>query len=176
MIEAAFILPIFFLLMLTALEFGMLIFYSFVMESAMFDATRLARVSENNQQTVDAVRKAIQDRSFGLIPAEEIIITTEPFPDFSKEWKNAEPEQCTDSNGNIIPGEFCPCSIGWIDKNNNNVCDIGPPPLALNAPGKSVFFIAFYKKVLYSPILSFMANTTGNRRLLTAATIIRNEP
>lgn len=176
MIEAAFVLPIFFLLMFTALEFGMLIFYSFVLESAMFDATRLARVSDNSQQTVDAIRKSIQDRSFGLIPPDEIAITTEAFLDLSQNWQNAPPEQCTDASGGLIPGEFCPCSIGWSDTNGNGLCDIGPPPVALNAPGLSAFFTVFYKKPLYSPIISFIANATGNRRLLSSSVIIRNEP
>lgn len=177
MIEAALILPIFFLLIFTALEFGMIIFYSFVLESAMFDASRLAKVSESNAQTVAAIRQSIQDRSFGLIPGDEVVITTDLQVSLADNWQNAPAEQCTDAAGVVIPGETCPnCSIGWADANGNNLCDIGPPPIVLEAPGNLVSFYAFYKKTLYSPLVSFMANLTGNKRVLGAAVVVRNEP
>jgi hypothetical protein len=176
MIEAAFILPIFFLLIFTALEFGMIIFYSFVLESAMFDASRLAKVSDNSQQTVAAIRQSIQDRSFGLIPANDVLITTNLQANLAENWQNDPAEQCTDANNVILPGEFCPCSVAWSDANGNNLCDIGPPPIVLEAPGNFVEFVAFYKKPLYSPIVSFIANLTGNRRVLSAAVVVRNEP
>lgn len=177
MIEAAFILPIFFLLIFTALEFGMLVFYSFVMESAMFDATRLAKVSDDSAQTVDEIRQAIQDRSFGLIPPNDILITTNLQANLAENWQNAPAEQCKDASNNLIPNQFCPnCTISWQDTNGNNLCDVGPPPIVLSAPGNLVSFIAFYKKTLYSPIVAFLADLPGNRHILSAAAVVRNEP
>jgi hypothetical protein len=177
MIEAALVLPVFFLLLFTALEFGMIMFYSFVLESAMFDATRLAKVSDDSAGTIDAIRKAVQERSFGLIPPEDIVITTELNTNMAQDWQNAPPEQCTDAAGVPQANSFCPCSGGgWVDKNGDGKCNVGPPPVVLEAPGNLVNFLVFYKKPLYSPLVSFAANISGREHLISAAVVIRNEP
>lgn len=179
-IEMALILPIFVTLMMAAMEFAMIAFYSFVIESAMFDATRTAKVADSPAAAVDAVRQAMRDKSFGLLPVDDVVITTEMNINFAEDWQNAPAEQCQEAAApnNLIPGSFCPCSTGrWNDPNNNGRCDAGPPPLALQAPGSIVSFIAFYKKPIYTPLIgSFLANQSDNRFLISAGTTIRNEP
>ncbi len=181
-IEFALILPITVTLMMAAMEFAMIAFYSFVIESAMFDATRTAKVALNPAQAVASVRQAMRDKSFGLLPVEEVVITTELNTDPAQNWQNAPAEQCKDPNsippGQPIVGSFCPCATNsWDDVNNNGRCDQGPPPLALLAPGAIVEFMAFYKKPIYTPLIgSFLANQSDNRFLISAGTTIRNEP
>lgn len=177
-IEAAIILPIFILLMFAAVEFAMIAFYSFVMESAMFDATRTAKVALDPSTAVNAVRQAMRDKSFGLLPADDVVITTDLNVNFADDWQNAPPEQCADNAipPNPIPGQFCPC-FPFMDNNNNGRCDQGPPPMDLQAPGSIVSFIAFYKKPIYTPFIgAFLANASDNRFLISAGTTIRNEP
>lgn len=174
-LEFALILPIFITLMMAAMEFAMIAFYSFVMEAAMFDATRTAKVADNPATAVEAVRKAMRDKSFGLLPADEVVITTEMNVNFARDWQNAPAEKCVDATTRQPTGAVCPCPV-YEDTNNNDRCDEGPPPLALQASGAIVSFIAFYKKPIYTPLIGqFLANQSDNRFLISAGTTIRNE-
>jgi TadE-like protein len=175
MVEFALVVPTFIYLMFGALQFAYIIIISSIMESAMFDATRLAKVSDNSATTVAAIRQAIQTQSMGLLNANEVLITTNLSANLADSWQNAPAEQCTDAAGVPIAGSFCPCSIGWLDANNDGECDVGPPPLALQAPGNIVNFMAFYKFRPFIPSFGLVPTING-RSVIVATTTVRNEP
>ncbi len=174
-IEFAFVVPSFVFLTFAAFQFAYIIIISSILESAMFDATRLAKVSDSTAATVNAIRQAIQTQSMGVIDANEIVITTDLNADLAENWQNAPAEPCKDAAGLIIPGQFCPCSIAWSDDNHDGECDVGPPPLALEAPGNIVRFMVFYKMQPLIPTFGFMA-TVGGKIGIVSTTVVRNEP
>lgn len=171
MIEAAFILPVFLFLVFAIIEIALVLFYAFVLESAMYDTTRFSKIADNPASQVDQARQLIAERSLGLIPPTEVIITTDLNVNLAQNWQNAQPERCAD-------GSSCPCPAGmsWTDTNGDGLCNIGPPPLELGAPGALVQFIAFYKKPIYTPMLDSLVNQSNGRHLISSGTIIRNEP
>lgn len=180
MIEAAFILPVFLFLIFAIIEMSLIFFYAFVMESAMYDTTRFSKISNDPSQQVEQARQMIADRSLGLIPPEEVVITTDLQVNFAENWQNAEPEPCRDNDTNAIVGfcpvDTCPTNSTWVDINDDGLCNIGPPPLELGVPGALVKFIAFYKKPIYTPMLDSLVNQSNGRHLIASGTIIRNEP
>lgn len=169
MIEAAFILPLFLYLTFAAMEFALIFFFSFVLESAMYDTSRFSKISPYREAQVQMIRDLMSQRSFGLLPVEEVIITTDMQVNVAENWQNAEPEKC-------FGGGVCPCPGEHFDLNNNLLCDIGPPALELEAPGSLVSFTAFYKKPIYTPFMGFLANTPEGRFAIISKTVIRNEP
>jgi hypothetical protein len=173
MIEAAFVLPIFILMMFAALQLALLMFYSFILERAMFDATRRAKVAA----PVEEIYKMIEDRSYGILKPEDVIITTDLRVNFAADWKNAPVEQCVDAAGVAIAGKNCPCAPdAFIDANGNGLCDAGAPTLDLGAPGDIVSFIAFYKAPLIAPFMEQFFANIGTKHLIAAGTVVRNEP
>ncbi len=170
LIEAAIVFPLFIMMSFATLAFVIVMFQSFVLESAMFEATRLAKVSPNTEATVAAIRQTIQDRSFGLLNPDDVIITTDLQINFALNWKNTPAEKCAPPDTGT-----CPCPGPHIDDNGNGLCDIGPPPLELESPGSLVDFAAFYKSSIITPYLSSLANLPDGRHLISSSTVVRNE-
>jgi Flp pilus assembly protein TadG len=170
MIEAALILPIFLFLTFAIIEVGLILFYAFVLESAMYDTTRFAKIADDRNEQVQKIRDLIGERSLGLIPVEEVIITTDLQVNFAANWQNAPAEKCDN-------GGTCPCgNDSFIDDNGDGLCNIGPAPLELDSPGSLVSFVAFYKKPIVTPFLDSLVNQEGGRFLISSGTITRNEP
>lgn len=177
LIEAAFVLPVFLFMVFAIIEMGLIFFYAFVMEAAMYDTTRHSKIAEDPASQVEEVRRLIAERSHGLIPAEEIVITTDLQVNFAENWQNAEPENCLDPVTGEVLGA-CPCTGGQEhdDRNGDGLCNIGPPPLELGAQGNLVSFISFYKKPIYTPFMEGLVNQSNGRYLISSGTMIRNEP
>ncbi|MDG1287781.1 MAG: TadE/TadG family type IV pilus assembly protein [Rickettsiales bacterium] len=194
LIEMAFILPMFLFLTLAIFEFAIIFFYSFVLESAMYNVTRFAKIQPNPTVVEQQVRDLIGQKSLGLMDPNKVIITTALNVDFEDDWENAEPEKCVDpTNSNaVIPGSTCAntneCNGFWLDVKYPSECNIGPPPLQLGAPGDIISYVAFYKKPLFTPGLglfilqdagSFLNSSSSageSWHLISSATVTRNEP
>lgn len=171
LIEFVLVLPMFILMTFAAIMLLLAIFCAMVLDSAMADATRVAKVSQNIPQTVAAIRQTIQERSFGVMDPEQVIITTDLQVNFAANWQNAPAEACAPPDTGT-----CPCASGiFDDANGNNQCDIGPPPLALGAPGNLVRFVAFYKLPIVAPYVNALSNMPNGTHLISSATVIRNE-
>ncbi|GEM_PF-4260377 len=192
-IEMAFILPMFTFLTLAIFEFAVIFFYAFVLESAMYNVTRFAKIQTDPTAVEQQVRDLIGQQSLGLMDPNKVILTTQLDVNFADEWSNAAPEQCIDPGTNqVIPGQDCSntneCNGSWLDTGSPNTCDVGPPPLELGAPGAVISYVAFYKKDLFTPGLGLFiirdsgnflnSNTSGGRpwHLISSATVTRNEP
>lgn len=191
MIEMAFVLPIFVFMTLAIFEIAIIYFYSFVLESAMYNVTRFAKVQDDPQAVVQEVRDKIGELSLGLMNPAKVIITTDLAVNFADDWENAEPEQCTDpSNGGaVIVGQDClntsGCGGNYADVNSNNRCDIGAPGLELGVGGAIISYVSFYKKPLFTPTMKYFAGSLalpvevvdgGGEVLISSATVVRNEP
>jgi len=186
MVEAAFILPIFFFMIFAFLELSIILFFSFVLESAMYDAVRVAKIAPDPSVVDNAVRQAILDRSFGILPANEVVITTDLQATFADSPRTFG-EQCQDSAGILLPDQYCPGCAGnfYNDANGNGQCD-GPPPLDLGGPGAIVSVIAFYVKPPFTPGLEALMQhisrdqsaslNLSRETLIQSAVIFRNEP
>lgn len=172
LIEFALVAPMFIFLTFAALQYAYIIFIWSTMEYSMYSATRVAKVSDDSAATVAAIRQTMQDQSLGLLDANEILITTDLNVNLASNWQNAPAEQCAPPDTGT-----CPCAGGsWVDSNGDNECDIGPPPIVLQAPGNLVNFRAFYKITPFLPAFDMLVNTPDGEMALTAATTIRVEP
>lgn len=172
LVEFALVVPVLIYLMVAALQFAYIIIVSSIMEAAMFDATRLAKVSDNSATTVAAVRQAIQTRSMGILDANEVLITTDLQASLAENWQNAPAEVCQGAGD----PPTCPCPSGlYIEANNDGECDVGPPPLVLQAPGNLVSFMAFYKFRPFVPSFN-LTQTINGETVMVSATMVRNEP
>lgn len=172
LVEFALVVPVFLYLMFGALQFAYIIIVSSILESAMFDATRLAKVSDNSATTVTAVRQAIQTQSMGILDANEVLITTNLQASLADNWQNAPAEVCKGAGD----PPTCPCPSGlYIEANGDGECDVGPPPLVLQAPGNLVSFMAFYKMRPFIPSFNLTQTINGDIGIV-ATTTVRNEP
>lgn len=195
LIEMAFILPLFTFMTLAIFEFAIIFFYAFVLESAMYNVTRFAKVQLDPQTVQQEVRNRIGQLSLGLMDPNKVIITTKLDVNFADEWQNDPAERCVSVLTGIETGDDCStlpdCNAPdttFSDINTNGECDIGPPPLELGVPGAIISYVAFYKKALFTPGLglftisnsgSFLnSNTSGGKpwHLISSATVTRNEP
>ncbi len=188
LIETAFVLPLFIFMTLAIFELAIIFFYGFVLESAMYGVTRFAKVQINPQEVQAEVRRQIGERSFGLMDPNKVIITTELNVNFAEEWSNGAAERCESPNETQTCATLSRCDGAWNDRNNNGLCDIGPPPLQLGAPGAIISYVAFYKKEIFTPGLSifvggdddnFLNSNVGrdqSTHLISSATVSRNEP
>ena len=186
-IEAALILPVFFFLIFAFLEIAITLFYTFVLESAMYDATRVSKVAQNPAAVQDAVRQAIEDRSFGILPSNEVVITTDPQAQFEEGVRNFGEPCRNDTNTAVLPDVYCPtCPFDfYVDENGNGLCD-GPPELDLGGPGAVVVVYAFYRKPAYTPgidgLLRIVSGGNGGNTglgedtLIRSSVVWRNEP
>lgn len=190
MIEAAFVLPIFFYLVFAFFEIAITLFYTFVLESAMYDAIRVSKIATSPSTVQDAVRQAITARSFGLLPANEVVITTDPQAQFVPGTRNFG-EQCQDpNNGNALIADTycpnCPFAGAYLDDNGDGDCT-GPPDLSLGGPGNIVIVYAFYRKPPYTPgidgLLQVVSGSNasgvtglGQETLIRSSVMWRNEP
>jgi Flp pilus assembly protein TadG len=192
MIETAFILPIFTFMTLALFELSTVFFYSFVLESAMYNVTRFSKIQTDPSAVVDDVRRLIQQQSLGLMDPKQVIVTTNLNINFADDWENAPPEICVDATTGVATGNTCAdndCTGPNETPNDidgDGVCDIGNPPLAMGNAGDIISYIAFYKKDLYTPGLGYLVGTPGGMSfldsngagyyLISSATVTRNEP
>lgn len=190
MIEMALVFPIFAFMIFAIFELALIFFFSFVLESAMYNVTRLVKIQTTPAAVEQDVRDLIGQLSYGLMDPNKVIITTDLNVNFADDWSNQPAEICGPAN----PGDTCEtlpgCNGVWNDDNNNSICDIGPPPLQLQVPGAIVSYIAFYKKEIVTPGLGLLVGgagggghylsdgTTGGYEyhVISSGTVSRNEP
>jgi hypothetical protein len=172
-IETAIILPIFLVLTFAIIEMSLILFYSFIVEGAMFQAVRSSKIAADRGAIVDFIRQEVRDQSFGLLPTNKLFITTDIAVNSAA--KLAEIESCTDGNGAIIPDSFCPCNPNnFVDKNSDGQCNDGEADLELGDPGDIVEFITYYQHDILTPFLGSIIGNNGVY-VIESGVFIRNE-
>jgi hypothetical protein len=157
MVEFALLAPIFFGLIMAILETSVQYFAAQVLESGVHDASRTIRVGQafHEKWTVDEYKDNICDRLFGL------------FGDCSEMHVNVRQIDNFQSANYSVP----------LDMSCERDCDWTEPEIWNTGVASSVMLVQVYYRypsILHVP---FAANELADgRRLLSAATIFRNEP
>lgn len=174
LIEFALVAPVFFLLMMGIIEFGMVMFNQVVIESATMQASRAVSLGNSAPgcDRVCTVTRYVQDKAGELLDVNRIAISA------SKVSANASPnppEYClTDPPSYPLANGACPNNVPCDDVNNNNRCD-GPANMSLGEAGDLVEIRISYPHQLFTPGMRALVGRNGVW-MSTASTIVKNEP
>lgn len=153
-VEFAFIAPVFFLLLFSIMEVGIIFFAQSTLQHATEDIARLVRTGQAQGQamTQTAVRNRVCADAAPLIPCDSnLSVDVESFSNFGTlGYSNP-----LDANGNLKP---------------MNAFQLG-------AACSVVLVRVFYQWRVFTPVLTpFLSNMANNRHLLYSASAFRNEP
>jgi Flp pilus assembly protein TadG len=153
-IEFAVVAPVFFLLLFSILEIGVIYFAQSTIQNATNDIARMVRTGQGGVQgvTQQSVRTRVCGNIAPLVACDsDLSVDVESFSNFG--GVNFSPP--LDANGNMQPmNNFSP----------GNACNV-------------VLVRVFYAWPVFTPLLTpFLSNMANNKHLLYSATAFRNEP
>lgn len=190
-IEFAVVAPVFFLLIFGIIEFGLVMFSSVAIESAVMFASRAASLGKSADPTgpcasstdrVNYVECIVRDKTSNLINHSQVIITANPVAAGGVP-ATVSPDICL-TNPPTVGG---PCASGtpWQDVNGNGTYDAVVPPVTLGAAGDLVEVRVYYPWQVQIPFVSkyFGCHNSSPHPgceegifMITSSTVIKNEP
>lgn len=181
-VEFAVVAPIFFLLMMAIIEFGLYMMTSVALESAVGQAGRVASLGAGSTDVATQVENTIKKKTAGLPRANSIIIEANVV-NANTTGGTVKPDLCLPHGPSGAPSSGpCPVGIPFIDNNGNGTYD-DSGKVSLGQPGQLVEIRASYPWRVYFPILNqfFVAkDSQGNNvkgiSMITATTVVKNEP
>ena len=181
-IETALVLPIFLFLVFAIVEVSIISFYSFVIEGAMFDATRLAKVATGDGDLAARIRQQILTNTYGLMDPAKLYITTNT--SFSPGTGPVDRENCAAADGSVQEDQFCPCGNQFIDNNKDGICNDGGASIDAGNPGDIKEYVVYYQHEVLVPGLFRLARAGSDNSftdqtglfVISSATVVRNEP
>lgn len=186
-IEFAIVAPIFFLLMMGIIEFGLYMMTSIALESAVGQAGRVASLNAGAGDVASRVMTTIRQKTASFPRPSTVDVRAELVRNNST-GGTTKPDYCLENGPNGIPTtpSTCPSGVPYIDNNGNSKYDsVGS--LSMGAPGDLVEIRASYPWKVYFPILNqFFTATSKNSAgqdevvsglvIISATTVVRNEP
>ncbi len=192
LVELALVSPIFFLILFVIIEYGLVMFSSVVVESAVMHGSRAASLGKgqdsagacsNTANRADYVKCVVREKTGGLIHANSIIV------DANKVVDGGVPASRDICLLNDVPTVGGPCPQGtlWQDVNGNGVYDAGPGQMtdaSLGNAGELVELRVYYPwKVQIPFVKEFFGCHSGGVEgcqegviMITSATLLKNEP
>ena len=166
-IEFAFAAPVLFLALAGTLEMLMVLFVGSILESAVLDASRYGITGSTTPgiSRADEVKAIIEDRTLGLVKANDANIETLVYPSFDSIGQ-PEPYTDTNANGSYDDGE------PFTDINGNGTWDADMGAVGLGGPGDIVVYRVTYTWGMLTPLLAPIIGDVTH----TAAVVVRNEP
>lgn len=169
-IEFALVAPIFFLLLLGIIEFGMIGFSQVAIESAVSATAREASLGKSvGGDRVQYVRQHIRTKLRGLINVDQLVISASTVVGGGA----VEPDVCLSSPPRI--GGPCPPPLLWEDGNRNGVYDETVPVTSLGGAGDIVEVRVYYPWKIQLPFLNKFFGENGIF-MMSSSTIVKNEP
>jgi Flp pilus assembly protein TadG len=153
-VEFAMIAAPFFFLLFAMIEIGAVFFTGTLLENAVLESAREIRTgqAQSSGMTLAGFRSEVCDRIAVIGNCDRLEIDVRVFPDFG----NVDQSSPIQGDGSLQTGGF-----GW---------DPG-------AAGDIVLVRVFYRWSLMTPNFGgALSNMNGNQRLITSATVFRNEP
>jgi Flp pilus assembly protein TadG len=153
-IEFAVVAPVFFLLLFSIMEIGVIYFAQSTVQFATNDVARMIRTGQAGAQgvTQQSIRQRVCDNIAPLVPCDgDLSVDIESFANFG--GVNFSPP--LDANGNMQPmNNFAP----------GTACNV-------------VLVRVFYAWPVFTPLLTpFLTNMASSKHLLYSAAAFRNEP
>tara|TARA_R110000868_G_scaffold221440_1_gene472999 strand:+ start:463 stop:1083 length:621 start_codon:yes stop_codon:yes gene_type:complete len=170
LVEFAFAAPLVVLMIVATIEFGMIMFVSTLMESALRDAARFGITGQepDGATRLERIIAIVEDRTIGLVDMADAKVEVRVYPTFGDVGRG---EAFVDGNGNgaYDPGET------FTDENGNGAhdADIGEA-----GPGEAGSIVAYrmeYAWPLRTPLAGPLIGHDG-KFVLKSAIAVRNEP
>lgn len=172
-IEYAIVSPVFLFLLFSIIEMGMIMLSATAIESATSIAARTARIGDDGGtgDLVSFIREEVRARSWGMVNADKILITTDLVTSYDDIPK---PEQCLATP--TPPIGTCPAGEPYIDANGDGKYN-GMPPLDLGTSSEIVRLRVYYPAHIFSPLTgALMEQTAEGEYLISSTTMVKNEP
>lgn len=153
-VEFALLAPVFFMLLFSIMEVGIIFFAQSTLQFATEDIARMVRTGQvqNGAMSQSQVRNRVCNDIKPLIPcSNDLFVDLEAFPNFTGVVFSPP----LDQNGNMIP--------------LNN--------FQLGQPCSVILVRVFYQWPVFTPTLTpFLSNMANKRHLLYAASVFQSEP
>lgn len=156
------------MLVLGAIEFGIVLFIGSTLESAVLEASRYG-ITGNEQSGFtreQRVRQIVADRTLGLLDMDKLDIDTLVYQSFGD---IGQPEPFTDNNGNGVYDQ----GDTFTDINGNGVWDSDMGLAGLGGPGDVVVYRIGYEWGIITP---FVQKAVTDSITHEASIAVRNEP
>lgn len=171
LVEWGFVAPVLFLLVMLLIELSMMTFINNMVEGGLKEASRWAITGQGAPDGLTReqyIKKLVKEHTYGLVPDEDITITTKVYPTFSDVGKG-EPFNDTNGNSKYDAGE------PFTDVNTNGKWDAD---MGVDGAGKGGDIVAYsvaFKWNVMTPFLIPFAENDG--KIDYAATmVVKNEP
>lgn len=173
-IEFAIVAPVFFVLMLGVIEFGLIGFHQMALDSAVAATARQASlgISGSAPDRATYVRQEIASKMTGLINSSQLTVAANVV---SAGGVPGSPDICLEDANLPRVGGPCPVGAPFQDVNGNGVYDGAVPPLSLGNAGDTVELVAYLPWRVTIPFMRDFFGSNGTL-MLSAATVVRNEP
>lgn len=169
-VEFGLLAPLFILLLAGIVEFGMIMFSTVLMESALRDAARygVTGYEEADTTRLDEIFKIVGKRTIGLVDMSTAKIEVLVYPSFDTIGQG---EAYVDGNANAAydAGET------FSDSNGNGVWDADVGVAGAGGAGDVVVYRMQYQWPLLTPLVGRMIGTAGAFPV-RASIAVRNEP
>jgi len=170
LVEFVLAAPLVVLMLVGAVEFGMILFVSTLMESALRDAARFGITGEEPPGTTRLARilQIIEERTIGLVDMTEARVEILVYPTFGDVGRG---EDFVDGNGN---GQY-DAGETYTDQNGNGQHDTD---IGVAGPGEAGAIVAYrmeYGWRLRTPMAAPLIGKNG-KFILKSAIAVRNEP
>ena len=170
LIEFALAAPLVVLMIVGAIEFGMIMFVSTLMESALRDAARFGITGQvpDGATRLDQILAIVEQRTIGLVDMSDAKIEVRVYPTFGDVGRG---ESYIDGNGNgaYDPGET------FTDENSNGAYDSDVGQDGAGDAGAIVAYRMEYAWPLRTPLAGALIGQDG-KFVLRSAIAVRNEP
>ena len=170
LIEFALAAPLVVLMIVGAIEFGMIMFVSTLMESALRDAARFGITGQvpDGATRLDQILAIVEQRTIGLVDMSDAKIEVRVYPTFGDVGRG---ESYIDGNGNgaYDPGET------FTDENSNGAYDSDVGQDGAGDAGAIVAYRMEYAWPLRTPLAGALIGQ-DSKFVLRSAIAVRNEP
>lgn len=168
--EFALIAPVLFMLLFGILEYGVILFVTSAMESAITNSARMGKTGyvEAGMTREEFIYDMIETKVGGLLDASQVQIETKVYGEIQQ---IGEPEPFTDTNGN---GAFDAGEI-YDDINGNSQWDADMAAAGLGGAGDVVVYTVSYDWPVTTPLISYFISPQGTFPI-SSSIVVRNEP
>lgn len=169
-LEFALVSPVLILILVGTVELGFAYSAQNLMESAMYNASRVGRtgyvVTGTTQE--ETILQSLSDRAGLMLNIDDVTITSLAYDEFD-EIGNPEPFIDANGNGTRDNGE------NFTDLNGNGVWDEDRGTSGFGTSSQIVVYTAAYSWPIHTPLLNKALGTDGYLSL-SAHAVVRNEP
>lgn len=171
LVEFAFLVPVYFLILFAIVEFSLVLFTSSMLEGAVREASRFGITGSDGNGGVsreEYITQIIEKNTITLIEPEKMVIETQVYNQFDQIGQ-AEPYADDNGNGGYDTGE------SFTDINGNGAWDEDMGLAGLGGPGDVVVYTINYPWSIMTPMMGKLIGDNGVLRL-SSSIAVRNEP